>query len=51
MKRQGTFPVLAAGTAAVAALATLAVPGGWLLWVPVGLALAVTGKVWHVRGR
>jgi hypothetical protein len=51
MHRRGPFPALVAGSVAVAALATLTVPGGWLVWLPVGLALAAAGKVWQALGR
>lgn len=51
MKQHGAFPPLVAGLVIAAVLATLLVPGGWLIWVPVGLALAVVGKVWHILGR
>jgi len=51
MKYRGSFPMFVTGSVVVAILATVAVPGGWLVWVPVGLALAVAGKVRHALGR
>jgi hypothetical protein len=44
-------PALVAGSIIVAVLATLAIPGGWLFFVPVGLALAVFGRICHAAGR
>ena len=51
MKQRGTFPKLAAGVVVVALLAAVAVPGGWLILVPVGLALAAAGRAWQILGR
>jgi hypothetical protein len=51
MKRRGPFQMLVAGSVIVAILATVTVSGGWLIWVPVGLALATAGKIWHDLGR
>jgi hypothetical protein len=45
MEQRQVFPALVAGVVVVAALVTLVVPGGWLVWVPVGAALAVVGRV------
>jgi hypothetical protein len=51
MKNVRPVPALVAGSIVVAVLATLAVPGGWLIWVPVGLALAVFAKICHAASR
>jgi hypothetical protein len=51
MKRARPVPALVAGSIVVAVLATLAIPGGWLIWMPVGVALAVVGKIHHASGR
>ena len=49
MKNGGVFLPLVAGLVVVAALATLAVEGGWVLWLPAGLALAAV--VWLRQAR
>lgn len=36
------IPFLVAATLIVALLSTLLVPGGWLMWLPVVLALSVS---------
>jgi hypothetical protein len=46
-----TVPALVAGSIVVAVVATLAIPGGWMIWMPVGVALAVVGKIYHASGR
>ena len=51
MKQVRPVPALVTGSIIVAVLATLAVPGGWMIWVPVGLALAVFGRICHATGR
>jgi hypothetical protein len=51
MKKCGPLPALVGGTLVVAALATWLVKGGWLMWVPVVLALAVVGRVWQLLNR
>ena len=45
MKYGGVFRPLVAGLVVVAVLATLAVEGGWVLWMPAGLALAVLARL------
>ena len=47
MKESSPLPLLVGGTLAVAVLVTLLVKGGWLIWVPVVLALLV---VYRMRG-
>ena len=49
MKNGGVFLPLVAGLVVVAALATLAVEGGWVLWLLAGLALAAV--VWLRQAR
>jgi hypothetical protein len=49
MKNGGVFLPLVVGLVVVAVLATLAVEGGWVLWLPAGLALAVVGWMRHAR--
>jgi hypothetical protein len=51
MKSVRPVPALVAGSIIVALLATLAVPGGWFFWVPIGLALAVFGSICHASSR
>jgi uncharacterized membrane protein YecN with MAPEG domain len=51
MKSVRRVPALVAGSIVVAVLATLAVPDGWMIWVPIGLALAVFGRICHASGR
>jgi hypothetical protein len=43
MKGHDPLPVLVGGTLVVAVLWTLLVQGGWVIWVPVLLALVVVG--------
>lgn len=43
--RSGVFPALVGATLVVAALCTLMVEHGWLVWLPVLLALAVVAKI------
>ena len=43
MKKRGSLPTLVAATLTVALVCTLAVDGGWMIWVPVLPALVVTG--------
>jgi hypothetical protein len=45
VKQNGPLPALVAGSLVVVALATLSVQGGWMLWVPVLLALVVVGSL------
>ena len=49
MKNGGIFLPLVAGLVVVAALATLAVEGGWVWWLLAGLALAAV--VWLRQAR
>ena len=52
MKEQGgPLPALVGGVLVVAALATVLTQGGWVLWIPVLLALAVVGWIWHACKR
>jgi len=46
-KNDSPLPALAAGILIVAALCTVIVENGWVLWVPAVLALAVTASVWN----
>lgn len=58
-KRRGTMrrksgnplPALVGGTLVVAALCTVIVEGGWVLWLPAVLALAVTASIWNALTR
>ena len=43
MRGHNPLPALVGGTLAVALLCTLLVKGGWLIWIPVSLALLVVG--------
>ena len=45
MKNGGVFLPLVVGLVVVAVLATLAVEGGWVLWLPAVLALAVVVRL------
>jgi hypothetical protein len=45
MKNDGAFPALVAATLVVAALATVLIDGGWMIWLPVLAALAVIAKI------
>jgi hypothetical protein len=47
MKRSGPLPMLVGGVLIVALLITLLVKGGWLIWLPVGMALLV---IYHLGG-
>lgn len=51
MNQNGPMPVLIGGALVVAILATLTVPGGWVLWLPVVLALAVVARCWSGSSR
>jgi hypothetical protein len=44
-QNQGTLLPLVAGLVIVAVLATLVVEGGWVRWLPAGLALAVLARL------
>ena len=50
-KKGGPLPALVGGTIVVAGLATVLTHGGWVLWIPVLLALAVVGGIWHACNR
>ena len=45
------LPALIAGALVVAALCTVLVRGGWLIWFPVCLALLVVGGLLTARRR
>lgn len=45
----GPVPGLVIGIVVVAALATVTVQGGWVLWLPALLALAVMATIWNAR--
>jgi hypothetical protein len=45
MKKSSPLPPLVGGTLAAAVLATLLAPHGWLIWVPVLLALVVAYRL------
>ncbi len=47
----GPLPALAVGIVVVAALATVMVEGGWVLWIPALLALAVVVQIWKALNR
>ena len=42
-KSNNPLPALVAGALVVAVLCTVLVKGGWLIWIPVSLALLVVG--------
>ena len=42
-KNGNPLPALVGGTLVVAVLCTVLVKGGWLIWIPVSLALLVVG--------
>ena len=51
MNDRGPMPLLVGSALVAAALCTLMVQGGWLIWIPVLAALAVVAKMWHGVGR
>lgn len=46
MRGKDHFPVLAFGILVAAGLCTLLVRGGWLVWFPVPISLAVVAVAW-----
>ena len=51
MKKSGSHGFLVACTLGAAFLITLLTHGGWVVWLPVLLALAVLFSVWQALGR
>jgi hypothetical protein len=51
MKRSGPLPMLVGGVFIVGLLITLRVKGGWLIWLPVGMALLVFYHLGRTRSR
>jgi hypothetical protein len=51
MKSDGIWPAGVAGLVSATALATFFVDDGWLLWIPVGLALIIANHVKSTLGR
>lgn len=49
--RDGPLPALVVSIVVVATLATLMAEGGWVLWIPVLMALVVVSKIWNALGR
>lgn len=47
MKRRGPLPALVAGVLVALVLATALGGGGWWMWLPVLLALAVVARLWY----
>lgn len=45
-KGSGPLPGLVVGILTVAALGTLTANGGWVLWIPAIIALAITARIW-----
>lgn len=50
-KKTGSLGFLVACTLGAASLITLLIHGGWVVWIPVLLALAVLLSVWQALGR
>ena len=50
-KKTGSLGFLVACTLGAAFLITLLIHGGWIVWVPILLALAVLLSVWQMPGR
>lgn len=49
MNQNGLPALIVGGAVIVAALATLMVPGGWFLWLPLGLLAVVFGKATYAK--
>lgn len=49
MKASELPALIIGGTVVVAALATLTMPSGWILLIPLALVLAVYGRVLHAH--
>jgi len=50
-KENSPLPMLVGGVLIAAALCTLLVNGGWLIWIPTLLALAVVGTFFGTSRR
>lgn len=50
-RKGGVVTFLVVGSVAVAALATLIADGGWVLWLPVVVGLAIGAKLWCTIAR
>jgi hypothetical protein len=51
MKKNESLPALVGGTIVVAVLTSLSVQSGWLIWIPVVLAIAVVYHIGRTPGR
>ena len=51
MENRGCFAPLVVGMLGTAAVATVMVDQGWLLWIPALLALATVSCVWAALNR